>query len=116
MDQSHLDHAHDQPGGHSMAGGVPDRDTDATVGHLYEVIVITADLSGRAHLADDLDVVERYIASRQHRELKLAREGQLFRLAAVVSFYLLQATRFGDHLFDQPGVFNSERGRAADAH
>src|SRR5262245_66504740 len=100
MDQAHLDHAHDQPGGHPVPGRVSNRDTDATVRHLYEVIVVTADLSGRAHMADDLDVVERDVASRQHRELKLARKGQLFRLAAVVAFYVMQATGLGAHLFN----------------
>ena len=107
---------HDQTGGHSVAGGVSDSNTDAAVGHLYEVVVVAPDLGRRAHLADDLDVIERDVASRQHRKLKLARQGQLFGLASVIDFDLLQATRFSDHLFDQPGVFDGERCRATDAH
>src|SRR5262249_4733321 len=99
-----------------MTGSVSYRDTDAAVGHLDEIVVVAADLGRRAHLADDLYVVERNVARRQHRELELAGEGQLFGFAAMINFYLLQASGLGDHLFDQPGVFNSERGWSADTH
>ena len=71
--QAHLHHAHNQPGGHSVAGRVSDRHTDAAAGHLYEIIVIASNLCRRAHPADDLQVIQRNIASRQHRQLKLAR-------------------------------------------
>src|SRR5262249_45294039 len=95
VDQAHFDHAHDQTGGHSVAGRVSDRHAYAAVGHLYEIVVVTPDLGRRAHPADDLQVVQRDIAGRKHRELKPAGEGQFFGLAAVIDFDLLAAARFG---------------------